>query len=134
VLDRVGAGVGVRLACQLRPIQNLAFAPLLPPNATIADVHRRGPTRSGEERHVVIMFVDMRGSSRLAEQRLPYDTVFIINQSSTPSATRSSRPAASPIRFWATGSSPCSVSRTARWTRAGGRSPHAPASPRTLID
>jgi adenylate cyclase len=26
------------------------------------------------------MFVDMRGSSRLAERRLPYDTVFIINQ------------------------------------------------------
>ena len=26
------------------------------------------------------MFVDMRGSSRLAEKRLPYDTVFIINQ------------------------------------------------------
>ena len=26
------------------------------------------------------MFVDMRGSSRLAERRLPFDTVFIINQ------------------------------------------------------
>ncbi len=80
VLDRIHAGVGVRLACQLRPTQNLAFAPLLPPHATVADVRRRGPTRSGEERYVVIMFVDMRGSSRLAEKRLPYDTVFIINQ------------------------------------------------------
>jgi adenylate cyclase len=80
VLDRVGAGVGVRLACQLRPTRDLAFALLLPPHATIADVHRGGPMRGGEERYVVIMFVDMRGSSRLAEQRLPYDTVFIINQ------------------------------------------------------
>ncbi len=80
VLDRIRAGVGVRLACQLRPTQNLAFAPLLPPHAAIADVHRRGPARSGEERYVVSMFVDMRGSSRLAEKRLPYDTVFIINQ------------------------------------------------------
>jgi adenylate cyclase len=80
VLDRIGAGAGVRLACQLRPTQNLAFAPLLPPYAAIADVHRRGPARSGEERYVVSMFVDMRGSSRLAEKRLPYDTVFIINQ------------------------------------------------------
>ncbi len=26
------------------------------------------------------MFVDMRGSTRLAERRLPYDTVFLINQ------------------------------------------------------
>ena len=80
VLDRVSAGVGVRLACQLRPTHDIAFVPMLPPHATIADVHRRGPRRSGEERYVVIMFVDMRGSSKLAEQRLPFDTVFIINQ------------------------------------------------------
>ncbi len=80
VLDRIRAGAGVRLACQLRPTRDLAFAPLLPPHATIADVRRRGPTRSGEERYVVVMFVDMRGSSRLAEKRLPYDTVFIVNQ------------------------------------------------------
>jgi adenylate cyclase len=80
VLDRIRAGPGVRLACQLRPTQDLAFAPLLPPHVTMADVHRRGPTRSGDERYVVIMFVDMRGSSKLAEKRLPYDTVFIINQ------------------------------------------------------
>jgi len=80
VLDRIRAGPGVRLACQLRPTKDLAFAPLLPPHASIADVRRRGPTRSGEERYMAIMFVDMRESSRLAEKRLPYDIVFIINQ------------------------------------------------------
>ena len=80
VLDRVGAGANVRLACQLRPTRDIAFVPLLPPHATIAGVHRGGPARSGDERYVVIMFVDMRGSSKLAEGRLPYDTVFIINQ------------------------------------------------------
>jgi adenylate cyclase len=80
VLDRVGAGPGVRLACQLRPTGTIAFTPLLPAQATIADVHRKGPVRGGDERYVVIMFVDMRGSSKLAEGRLPYDTVFIINQ------------------------------------------------------
>ena len=37
-------------------------------------------TRVGEERHVVSMFVDMRGSTRMAEKRLPFDTVFIINR------------------------------------------------------
>ena len=26
------------------------------------------------------MFVDMRGSTKLAEQRLPFDTVFIVNR------------------------------------------------------
>jgi len=29
---------------------------------------------------VVCMFVDMRGSTRMAEKRLPFDTVFIINR------------------------------------------------------
>jgi adenylate cyclase len=80
VLDRIRAGHGVRLACQLRPTKDLAFAPLLPPHASIADVRRRGPKRSGEERYMAIMFVDMRESSRRAEKRLPYDIVFIINQ------------------------------------------------------
>ncbi len=80
VLDRIAAGPGVRLACQLRPTRDIAFVPLLPPHASIADVRRRGPASTGDERYVVIMFVDMRGSSRLAEKRLPYDTVFIINQ------------------------------------------------------
>ena len=80
VLDRIGAGPGVRLACQLRPTSDVAFAPLLPPHATMADVRRRAPASGGEERYAVIMFVDMRESSRLAEARLPYDTVFIVNQ------------------------------------------------------
>ena len=80
VLDRVDAGAGVRLACQLRPTRDIAFLPLLPPHATLAEVKRGGLAWGGDERYVVIMFVDMRGSSRLAEGRLPYDTVFIINQ------------------------------------------------------
>jgi len=80
VLDRIGAESGVRLACQLRPTGDVALALLLPPQATMAEVRRRAPASSGEERYAVIMFVDMRGSSRLAEARLPYDTVFIVNQ------------------------------------------------------
>src|SRR6266850_927090 len=32
------------------------------------------------ERGVVAMFVDLRGSTRIAESRLPYDVVFIMNQ------------------------------------------------------
>ena len=80
VLGRVGAGVGVRLACQLRPLRDIAFAPMLPPHTTLAEVNRGWPTGAGDERYLVIMFVDMRGSTRLAEQRLPFDTVFVINQ------------------------------------------------------
>jgi adenylate cyclase len=80
VLERVHAAPGIRLACQLRPTRDIAFAPMLSPYATAVDAYRTGAVSSGVERYVVIMFVDMRGSSRLAERRLPYDTVFIINQ------------------------------------------------------
>jgi adenylate cyclase len=33
----------------------------------------------GEERRVTILFVDLRGSTALAEARLPYDVVFLLN-------------------------------------------------------
>jgi adenylate cyclase len=80
VLERVHAAPGVRLACQLRPTSDIAFVPMLSPHATNVDAYRSGSAYSGVERYVVIMFVDMRGSSRLAEGRLPFDTVFVINQ------------------------------------------------------
>ncbi len=40
----------------------------------------QNPTRIGQERYLVSLFVDMRGSTRLAEKRLPFDTVFIVNR------------------------------------------------------
>ena len=80
VLERVHAAPDVRLACQLRPTSDITLAPMLSPYATTVDAYRTGAASSGVERYVVIMFVDMRGSSRLAERRLPFDTVFIINQ------------------------------------------------------
>ena len=47
---------------------------------TEADADLLDRAQSGEERFIVAMFVDLRGSTRLAEERLPYDTVFIINR------------------------------------------------------
>ena len=41
---------------------------------------RRNPARIGQERYLVSLFVDMRGSTRFAEKRLPFDTVFIVNR------------------------------------------------------
>lgn len=81
VLNRVGtADPSIRLACQLRPTSDLSFFQLFLPHATTAAAHASGPTRIGQERYLVSMFVDMRGSTRLAEKRLPFDTVFIVNQ------------------------------------------------------
>ena len=79
VLNRVGAAdPSIRLACQLRPSQDLSFFQIFMPQPTSA--HATHPHRIGEERHLVSMFVDMRGSTRLAEARLPFDTVFIVNR------------------------------------------------------
>jgi adenylate cyclase len=35
---------------------------------------------SGEEREIVALFVDLRGSSKFSERHLPYDVLFILNR------------------------------------------------------
>ena len=81
VLHRVGADdPSIRLACQLRPNADLSFFQLFLPHTVSADGHAGGPARIGQERYLVSMFVDMRGSTRMAEKRLPFDTVFIVNR------------------------------------------------------
>src|SRR5437763_2854157 len=78
-LARIEAPPNVRLACQTRPRADLAIVPLLPPVVDAAAARSPGAARE-RERAVVAMFVDLRGSTRLAESRLPYDVVFIMNQ------------------------------------------------------
>jgi adenylate cyclase len=82
VLQRVGASrdPSIRLACQLRPKSDIAVIPVLPPNAGADFVRNRQHVHIGEERYVVSMFVDMRGSTSLSEGRLPFDVVFLINR------------------------------------------------------
>jgi adenylate cyclase len=80
VLATLKVGSSVRLACQLRPHHDLAFATVLPPNAPVSRAYPHNRRYAANERFIVAMFVDMRGSTRLAERRLPYDTVFIINR------------------------------------------------------
>ncbi|WP_244069483.1 adenylate/guanylate cyclase domain-containing protein [Bradyrhizobium sp. Ce-3] len=81
VLHRVGTDdPSIRLACQLRPTGDLTFFQLFLPHTMSANAHAANPTRVGQERYLVSMFVDMRGSTQLAEKRLPFDTVFIVNR------------------------------------------------------
>jgi adenylate cyclase len=82
VLARVGASddPAIRLACQLRPQTDVAVIPVLPPNIGADFVRNRRRINIGDERYVVSMFVDMRGSTRLTEERLPFDIVFLINR------------------------------------------------------
>jgi adenylate cyclase len=81
VLARVGSNdPSIRLACQLRPTSDLSFFQLFIPSLTSASAHASHPARIGEERYLVSLFVDMRGSTRLAEKMLPFDTVFVVNR------------------------------------------------------
>jgi adenylate cyclase len=81
VLNRVGAtDPSIRLACQLRPETDLSFFQLFMPQAMSANTYASQQHRIGQERYLVSMFVDMRGSTRLAEKQLPFDTVFIVNR------------------------------------------------------
>jgi adenylate cyclase len=82
VLERVGASgdPAVRLACQLRPTRDITIVPLLPPQVGTSFVHGKSRIHPGEERYVVSMFVDMRGSTQMAADQLPFDTVFIVNR------------------------------------------------------
>lgn len=77
-LAKIDAAPTIRLACQVRPRRDLSATPLLPPTATA--VHGRLPGGvHGREQQIVTMFIDLRGSTRLGERRLPYDVLFILN-------------------------------------------------------
>jgi adenylate cyclase len=78
-LARIQALPGMRLACQIRPDAELSILPLLPADAPPADGGIRGGL-AGSEQPITVVFVDMRGSTAMAELRLPYDVLFILNQ------------------------------------------------------
>jgi len=79
VLDHIGALPNVRLACQLRPTANVAVAPLILAASKGSTFISRAEAPAGEERNLVVLFADLRGFTNLAERKLPYDLVFILN-------------------------------------------------------
>jgi adenylate cyclase len=81
VLGRVGAPAHVRLACQVRPRRDLAIVPLVPAGAGPSEAPGNGAEhREGQEATIAVLFADLRGFTRLAERKLPYDVVFILNR------------------------------------------------------
>ncbi len=78
-LARIAAPEGMRLACQIRPVADISVMPLLAADARAADGLVRGGME-GSERHVTVVFVDLRDSTMLGETRMPYDVLFILNQ------------------------------------------------------
>jgi adenylate cyclase len=79
VLDRVGAAPNVRLACQLRPTADISVTPLLPASAQASDGYGQPSYLAGQERTIAVLFADLRTFTGIAEQKLPYDLVFLLN-------------------------------------------------------
>jgi adenylate cyclase len=82
VLRRIGAPEGGRLACQVHVTAPLTVTPLLPPSSTPAVVAGDGANRHGSERDVAVLFCDIREFTTFSEHRLPYDVVFVLNETS----------------------------------------------------
>ena len=79
VLQRVGAPPNVRLACQLRPTADLSVIPLLPAHAAARDGYAQPAYLAGQERAIAVLFADLRTFTGIAERKLPYDLVFLLN-------------------------------------------------------
>lgn len=80
ILRRLGAPPNVRLACQLRPNHPISVVPLLPATARSRDAFVQPETSVEQEREIAVLFADLRGFTRIAENKLPYDVVFLLNR------------------------------------------------------
>ena len=80
VLARVGLPDDVRLACQLRPTADLEVTPLLPAGATARWAWNQPSFLQGREEKIAIMFVDIRSFTKMAERKMPFDVVFMLNR------------------------------------------------------
>ncbi len=79
-LHRIGADGDVRLGCQLRPEKDVSVVPLLMPDPDIASEGAAQLTVAGQERDITVLFCDLRSFTQLAETKLPYDVVFLLNR------------------------------------------------------
>jgi adenylate cyclase len=80
LLGRLALPPNVRLACQLKPLGDVAVVPLLAPDAGFEFSRQRPSYLQGEEREVAVLFADLRGFTRITQTKLPYDVVFLLNQ------------------------------------------------------
>ncbi|MEL6746610.1 MAG: adenylate/guanylate cyclase domain-containing protein, partial [Pseudomonadota bacterium] len=84
-LARVNAAPDVRLACQVRVTAPVTIARLVragrPDSApSVARMTEAAPEEDGIERTVCVLFFDLRGFTALSASRLPYDVVYLLNE------------------------------------------------------
>jgi len=79
-LLRIGAPEGIRLACQAELRRGEVRVAILLPGEVKAGAARRETRDSvGRDVELAVMFVDLRGFTRLSDQKFPYDVVYILN-------------------------------------------------------
>jgi adenylate cyclase len=79
-LSRIHAGPDVRLACQLRPSHTLTVLPLLAADRERTLLPGTRQAAPGREQEIAVLFCDIRSFTALADRRLPYDIVFLLNR------------------------------------------------------
>jgi adenylate cyclase len=79
-LNRIKAGPQIRLACQFRPTHDVSVVPILSAGRNGLTPLVGAGRAQGQEREIAVLFCDLRGFTSLAERRLPFDTVFILNR------------------------------------------------------
>lgn len=79
-LRRIHAEPDIRLACQLRPTHGLTVLPLLAADRERSLPLGLRPTTPGREQEIAVLFCDIRSFTALADHRLPYDIVFLLNR------------------------------------------------------
>lgn len=99
VLRRIAAPPNVRLACQIRPVHDAEVFPLLEPTPGLPPERLRLSLAAGTEQEIAVLFSDMRAFTSLAERRLPYDVVFVLNQYSTAMGRAIERAGGFPNQF-----------------------------------
>lgn len=80
LLKKIRGGSAVRLACRTRPVAGCTIYPMLLPNVTLKQTLWKRSNNTGIDKDVAVLFTDLRGFTSMAEDKLPYDVVFVLNQ------------------------------------------------------
>jgi adenylate cyclase len=83
IAERLNCGPEIRLACQTEVSGDVTLRRLVldPEDIELTDLRRgSAPRRVGEEKHVAVLFADIRGFTAFAETHLAYDVIHILRR------------------------------------------------------
>ena len=79
ILSRITKTPLVRLTCRLHPTNDVEITALVKLGAGPDQAARRSGYSQGREVNVAFLFVDLRGLTKLSEERLPFNVTFILS-------------------------------------------------------